>query len=128
VIIFKARGTVGSRGRIACAAFSAKRFNGRRDLGAEEACMRLGDDLKNPAWMYLKAALFLGIGLLCAAGILVQNPSIVTAVLLALAIWAFCRLYYFMFYVIERYVDPGYRFAGLGSFVAYLFRRRKNDR
>jgi hypothetical protein len=27
----------------------------------------------------------------------------------------FCRFYYFAFYVIEHYVDPGYRFSGLGS-------------
>jgi hypothetical protein len=88
--------------------------------------MRLGDDLKNPAWMYFKAALFLGIGLLCAAGILAQAPTLLTALLLVLAIWAFCRLYYFLFYVIEKYVDPSYRFAGLASFAAYLLRRRKN--
>ena len=35
---------------------------------------------------------------------------------LALVIWCFCRFYYFAFYVIERYVDPGYKFSGLGSF------------
>jgi hypothetical protein len=86
--------------------------------------MRLSDDLKNPAWMYLKAVLFLGIGLLCAAGILVQSPTLRTAVLLALAVWAFCRLYYFMFYVIERYVDPGYRFAGVYSFLIDMVRRK----
>jgi hypothetical protein len=47
-----------------------------------------------------------------------------TAVLLALAIWGFCRFYYFAFYVIEKYVDPSYKFAGLISFVRYFFRRR----
>jgi len=45
--------------------------------------------------------------------------------LLAVAVWCFARSYYFAFYVIERYVDPGYRFAGLGSFVRYLLRRRQ---
>jgi hypothetical protein len=44
--------------------------------------------------------------------------------LTALAVWAFSRFYYFAFYVIEHYVDPGYKFAGLGSFVVYLFRKR----
>ena len=48
-----------------------------------------------------------------------------SALLLATAVWCFARFYYFAFYVIEHYVDPGYKFAGLGSFVAYLFRRRK---
>ena len=46
------------------------------------------------------------------------------AFLLAVALWAFCRFYYFAFYVIEKYVDPSYRFAGLGSFALYLLRRR----
>jgi hypothetical protein len=32
--------------------------------------------------------------------------------------------YYFAFYVIEHYVDPGYRFAGLWSFVRYVLRKR----
>lgn len=38
------------------------------------------------------------------------------AVLLALSIWGFCRAYYFAFYVIEKYVDPEFRFSGLLSF------------
>jgi len=49
-------------------------------------------------------------------------------VLLAVAVWGFCRSYYFAFYVIERYVDPGYRFSGLGSFVLYVVRGRKPPR
>jgi hypothetical protein len=36
-----------------------------------------------------------------------------TALLLVLVIWSFCRAYYFSFYVLERYVDPGFKFAGL---------------
>lgn len=42
--------------------------------------------------------------------------------------WSFCRAYYFAFYVLERYVDPGFKFSGLGAFVAYLVRRRKGDK
>ncbi len=38
-------------------------------------------------------------------------------------VWAFCRAYYFAFYVIEHHVDPGYRFSGLISFVAYALRK-----
>jgi hypothetical protein len=43
--------------------------------------------------------------------------------LLAIAIWAFCRAYYFAFYVVEHYADPNFRFAGLVDFVRYLIRR-----
>jgi hypothetical protein len=74
--------------------------------------------------MYLKAGLFLVAGIAAAAGILLENLHWRTALLLGIAIWSFCRLYYFAFYVIEKYIDPSYRFAGLGSVVVYLLRAR----
>jgi hypothetical protein len=43
-----------------------------------------------------------------------------------LAIWAFCRAYYFAFYVLEKYVDPQYRFAGLWSVFRHILNRKKN--
>jgi hypothetical protein len=47
--------------------------------------------------MWLKAWLFLFIGLLSAAILLVVNGSWRTAGLLALCVWGFCRAYYFAF-------------------------------
>lgn len=82
----------------------------------------LAGDLRDHRLMYLKAFLFLLLGLLSAAALLLENPSVTRAVLLALTVWAFCRLYYFAFYVIEKYVDPSFRFAGLASFAQYLLR------
>jgi uncharacterized membrane protein len=81
-------------------------------------------DLTNPAWIKLKGLLFLFVGIAAAVLVLLDNPSWKTAVLLGVAIWSFCRFYYFAFYVIEKYVDPNYRFSGLISFARYLFRRR----
>lgn len=46
----------------------------------------------------------------------------------ALADKASARLYYFMFYVIERYVDPSYRFSGLASALRYLFFRSRREK
>ena len=63
-------------------------------------------DLSNPFWIKLKGILFLLIGIVAAILIFLDNPKWQTAVLLALAIWSFCRFYYFAFYVIEKYVDP----------------------
>jgi hypothetical protein len=40
-----------------------------------------------------------------------------------IAIWAFCRAYYFAFYVIGRYIDPTYKFAGLYSAAKWLLHR-----
>ena len=83
-------------------------------------------DLHDPKLMWLKGALLLLIGLASAVLIWIESQRLKTALLLALTIWAFCRAYYFAFYVIEKYVDPGYRFAGLGSFLAYLWRRGRD--
>jgi hypothetical protein len=59
-----------------------------------------------------------------ASGLLIlEQPTFRVVVLLAIAVWCFARAYYFAFYVIEHYVDPTYRFAGLWSFVRYLMRR-----
>jgi hypothetical protein len=81
-------------------------------------------DLKDPRLIYLKGWLFLLIGFLAAGGILLEHPEWRTAVLLVLAIWAFCRFYYFAFYVIEKYVDPTFKFSSLFAFGCYLIKRR----
>jgi len=81
-------------------------------------------DLKNPKLIYAKGFLFLLMGLLAAGTLLLLHPDWRAAALLSLAVWSFSRFYYFAFYVIEHYVDPGFRFAGLGSFVMYLLRKR----
>jgi hypothetical protein len=77
-------------------------------------------DLTNPGWIKFKGFLFLFLGLVSAILILIEVPSWRIAQLLAVAIWSFCRFYYFAFYVIEKYVDSSFRFAGLSSFVRYL--------
>lgn len=81
-------------------------------------------DLKNPRLIIAKGLLFLVIGVTASVALLLESPSWKIAALLILAIWGFCRFYYFAFYVIQHYVDPTYRFAGLISFVRYLVGRR----
>lgn len=81
-------------------------------------------DLKDPRLMLFKAALFLIIGIFASAGILIEHFSVSKLALLLLAIWAFCRLYYFCFYVIEKYIDADFKFAGLSSILVYFWRRR----
>ena len=76
-------------------------------------------DLTGTNWIKAKAALFLIAGTLASALLLIEQPTLKVALLLVLAIWCFCRAYYFVFYVIEHYVDPGYKFSGLISFVRY---------
>jgi hypothetical protein len=86
-------------------------------------------DLTHPKVIYLKGLLFLVAGSLAAAVLVLDHPTVRTAVLLAVTVWCFARSYYFAFYVVSHYVDPTYHFAGLGSFAAYMWRRRgKNDK
>lgn len=88
----------------------------------------LFEDIRDPRLIYLKGILFLLGGFLAAGALLAEIPTWRAALLLALSVCCFARFYYFAFYVIERYVDPGYRFAGLGSFLMYLLRRRRAGR
>jgi hypothetical protein len=76
-------------------------------------------------WIKIKGLLFLFMGIIAVVLIMVNDPDWKTAALLALAIWSFCRFYYFAFYVIEKYVDPGCKFSGLISFLKYMLGRRR---
>src|SRR5438552_4099630 len=94
-------------------AAGARRFllvEPQRHKDHEEDGIAMGD-LKDARLIYFKGFLFLVSGCLAGAGLLIESPTVRTAFLLGIAIWSFCRLYYFMFYVIEKYVDGSYRFA-----------------
>jgi uncharacterized membrane protein YjjP (DUF1212 family) len=83
-------------------------------------------DITNKRLLYAKGALLLALGLLAAGMALLLYPDWRLAALLAIAVWAFCRAYYFAFYVVEHYADAGFKFAGLSSFVRYLWQRRRD--
>lgn len=82
-------------------------------------------DLRDTRWMYVKAVLFVVCGALAAALLLLEAPSLRVAALLALCVWCFARAYYFAFYVVQHWVDPSYRFAGLFDFAVYALRRKR---
>lgn len=80
-------------------------------------------DLKSRKAIIAKGVLFLLLGFL-SAGILVSRaPDWPIVVLLIITIWAFCRFYYFAFYVIQHYVDPEFRFSGLWDFARYWLQK-----
>ena len=81
-------------------------------------------DLTNPKIIKLKGLLFLFMGILAATLLLIETPTLREAALLTIVIWSFCRFYYFAFYVIEHYVDPQFRFAGLIAFARYMLKQR----
>jgi len=82
-------------------------------------------DLTSPFWIKFKGILFLIIGILSSALLILETWNWRVAAMLLIAIWCFCRFYYFAFYVIEHYVDPGFRFSGLWSFFGYLISKRR---
>ncbi len=84
-------------------------------------------DLKDPRAIYAKGMLFVVLGLLAGGLLLSRHFDWQQVLLLAICIWAFCRAYYFAFYVIEHYVDSSFRFAGLIDFLKYAFRKRYAD-
>ena len=77
-------------------------------------------NLTSPAWIKLKGALFLLLGLLCATLLLLERSSLRDALLLVVAVWSFCQFYYFAFYVMGKYVDAEYRYSGLLDFARYM--------
>ena len=77
-------------------------------------------DLTNPTWIKAKGILFLFLGLLASTLLFLNHPTAKFVFLFLVAVWSFCRFYYFAFYVMEHYVDTGYRFSGLLSLLKYL--------
>jgi hypothetical protein len=85
-------------------------------------------DLTSRGWIVAKGVLFFALGLISAATLLLLADSKwKQAALLAVTVWACCRFYYFLFYVIERYVDPSFRFRGIWSSVLYFVRNRRGS-
>jgi hypothetical protein len=83
-------------------------------------------NLTSSTWITAKGILFLLLGLLSATLLFFEHPTPKTGLLVIIAVWSFCRFYYFAFYVIEHYVDPSYAFPGFYLLLDPSF--RKNDK
>lgn len=86
--------------------------------------MKLTADLTSPALIHLKGALFAVIGLTAGGLLLWETPTLRTAALLGLTVWAFCRFYYYLFYVLDRYLGRTRRFASATDAVGFLLFHR----
>lgn len=82
--------------------------------------MKLTRDLTSPRAIHAKGLLFVVLGLLSATLLLIQLPTLKTAVLLGLTVWAFCRFYYYLFYVLDRYLGREKKFAGVLDALRFL--------
>ena len=84
-------------------------------------------DIKKVWLLYLKGFLLFLTGFISSLLLALSNLNFKTIVLLLLAIWGFCRAYYFAFYVIQHYVDPNYKFSGLIDFAKYSLRKGRSN-
>lgn len=81
-------------------------------------------DLRSRPLIVAKGVMFLAIAVMAAYLLLADAPSWRNAALLLALVWASCRFYYFLFYVLEKYVDPRLRYAGVWPMLLQLLRRK----
>ena len=81
-------------------------------------------DIKRVWLLYLKGFLLFLTGFISSLLLVLLNLNFKALVLILLAIWGFCRAYYFAFYVIQHYIDPSFRYSGLIDFAKYQIKRR----
>jgi len=84
-------------------------------------------NLTSARWIKTKGILFLLLGLLSVTLLFFAHHTLRMGLLMVIAVWSFCRFYYFAFYVIEHYIDPTYRFSGLLSFAFYMIQKKRPD-
>jgi hypothetical protein len=81
-------------------------------------------DLSSRGLIVAKGLMFLVLAGVTATLLLLEAPSLRGAALMALLVWASCRFYYFLFYVLHHYVDPSLRYAGLLALLRQIGRAR----
>ncbi len=83
-------------------------------------------DLTSRGWIVAKGCLFLVIVMMSAAGVIIHEDRWYRFGLLVLCLWAACRFYYFLFYVLERYVGVEGRYTGLVDLASRLWKKRRS--
>ena len=89
----------------------------------------MGPDLKNKRWIIAKGALFAFLAVMSGGLELVSDLPVWQEVgLLLVCVWASCRFYYFLFYVLHSYVDPDLKSAGVIDLIGKIVSRGKTKR
>ena len=86
--------------------------------------IKIDRDIASKKLIAIKGALFLLLGILSGALLILDRPTKTTFLLLLITIWSFARFYYFMFYVITNYVDNDYKYSGFISFIRLWLSKR----
>lgn len=83
-------------------------------------------DITDPKILKFKGLLFLLLGILSGGILLFMVPDLRVLTLLAICVWAFCRFYYFAFYVLHHCADREFRYSGLWDLVVYLLKSKRS--
>jgi hypothetical protein len=86
--------------------------------------MGAGRDLTSKRLIVTKGMAFLALAVMTAGLLLDESRSLRTLVLLSILVWSACRFYYFLFYVLHRYVNPDLRYSGWLSLLKQIRRPR----
>ena len=109
---------LGSKATISIAAKASAIYNHR---------MTFNRDLSSKRVLHFKGWLFLLLGTVAGILLLVDSFSLQKLALLIIAIWSFCRFYYFLFYVLENYAGRDRPYAGVLDAFLYLIHGEKTD-
>ena len=71
-----------------------------------------------------KGILFWLLGVLALIGNIFIDSTWHRALLAIIAIWAFCRFYYFLFYVLENYVDSSLKYSGIFALLRAILTKK----
>ncbi len=79
-------------------------------------------DLTDKRWIVAKGLLFFLIVAVSGALLIIEDERSIRGALVLLLVWSSARSYYFLFYVLERYVGVEGRYAGLIDLIKRLRR------
>ncbi|MEL7496901.1 MAG: hypothetical protein AAFN77_04785 [Planctomycetota bacterium] len=82
-------------------------------------------DIESPWLLKVKGLAFAVIGLLSAGILMWQLKEWTLIAMLIVSIWAWCRFYYFLFYVLEHYAGRKRPYAGIFDALTSIFRNEK---
>jgi len=85
--------------------------------------MKISQDISSPRLLKIKGILFAILGLTAGCLLILSDPTVQTILLLSITVWAFCRFYYFLFYVLEHYAGSERPYAGILDALKSLIRK-----
>ena len=81
-------------------------------------------DLRSKKLILIKGVLFFLLALMASVYSLCEFPLWIRILALMTGLWAFARFYYFLFYVLEKYVDPTLKYTGIYDLIVNLLRKK----